>query len=133
MYVRVMPLTVYTCPSDQQTGVYTVLNDLNKPLVDAATISYAACYGTAGFMNQVPDGGDGVLYRASETRIKDVSDGTSSTFIIGERAALFSQAPWVGVLAAGTIRTTPGAAVYKSVIHPASSTQRRRRGHRHLL
>jgi prepilin-type N-terminal cleavage/methylation domain-containing protein/prepilin-type processing-associated H-X9-DG protein len=119
--VRVIPLAVYTCPADQQTGVYTVLTDLNKPLVDAATISYAACYGTAGYMNQVPDGGDGVLYRSSATQIKDVSDGTSSTLMVGERGAFFAQAPWVGVLAAGTIRTTPGAPVYKSVIHPASS------------
>jgi prepilin-type N-terminal cleavage/methylation domain-containing protein/prepilin-type processing-associated H-X9-DG protein len=119
--VRAMPLAVYTCPSDQQTGVYTVLDQLNRPLVTAATNSYSACYGTAGFMNQVPDGGDGVLYRASETRIKDISDGTSTTFLVGEKGAFFTQAPWVGALAAGTIRTTPGAYVYKSVIHPASS------------
>jgi prepilin-type N-terminal cleavage/methylation domain-containing protein/prepilin-type processing-associated H-X9-DG protein len=130
--VRSIPLTVYICPSDQHTGVYTVLDELNRSLVTAATISYSGCYGTAGFMNQIPDGGDGVLYRSSATRIMDISDGTSSTFMVGEKAAFFCQAPWVGALAAGTIRTTPGAYVYKSVIHPASSMPMARIGTKQL-
>jgi len=131
--VRVMPLAVYTCPSDRRTGVYTVLaGGSNQPLVDAATISYAACYGTAGLMTELPDQGDGVFYRASETRIRDIPDGLSNTFAIGERGSVFAQVPWAGVMAAGTVRTTPNAPVFKSVVHPASTMGMARVGNKAL-
>jgi len=130
---RVTSLPVYTCPSDRETGVFTVLNGLDKPLVDAATISYAASYGTAGYMNEIPDGGDGVFYRSSGTQFREISDGLSNTLAIGERPALFTQTAWVGVLAGGTVRTTPNAPVYKSVVHPASSMGMARIGQKQLL
>ncbi len=39
--------------------------------------------------------------------------------MIGERAALFGAGPWAGVMTGGTIRTTPGAPVYSSVVELA--------------
>jgi prepilin-type N-terminal cleavage/methylation domain-containing protein/prepilin-type processing-associated H-X9-DG protein len=108
-------LSVYTCPSDRHTGLFTVLDELtNKPIGDAATNSYAACYGEWGPILETP--GSGLFCRNSCYQLKDVTDGTSSTIALGERGAFFAQSPWAGVFNAGSCRTTPDAPVYTSVV-----------------
>jgi prepilin-type N-terminal cleavage/methylation domain-containing protein len=117
--VRVVPLRVYTCPADSFTGPYTVLTDVNAPLGDAATNSYAACLGWGGNLNTQPDVGNGVFQRNSATRFADIRDGLTQTLAVGERAALFVQTPWAGVMTGGVPRTTPGAPVYASLMEGA--------------
>ncbi|HZT80002.1 MAG TPA: DUF1559 domain-containing protein, partial [Gemmataceae bacterium] len=108
----------YVCPADRSTGVFTVLDETtSRPLVTAATNSYAACYGEWWQVYEAP--GTGMFCKNSATRTLDVSDGTSYTMAIGERAALFSQTPWAGVVSHGSARTTPNAPVYQTVIEPA--------------
>jgi len=116
---RTMMLRVFTCPSDQDTGVFTVLSFRGANLAQAATNSYAACYGWGDNIATQTDAGNGIFFRNSRVRISDISDGTSDTFLIGERGAFFTQTPWAGVMTGGTARTTPGAPVHVSVIDPA--------------
>src|SRR5262249_39529278 len=91
---RTTVLKLFVCPSDLHTGVFTVLSQTGAPLADAATNSYAASFGVAADLDEELDEGNGLFYRNSRVRIAEVTDGTSNTLAVGERAARFTQAPW---------------------------------------
>jgi prepilin-type processing-associated H-X9-DG protein len=116
---RTTELTIYKCPSDRNTGIFQVLDKNNVYLADAATNSYAACFGAGGLIGSQPDLGNGMFFRNSHVRTADIQDGTSNTIAIAERAALFAKAPWAGVMSNGTTRTTPDAPVNIAIVEPA--------------
>ena len=106
---RTAVVQVFVCPSDRNTGVYTVLDRKGNALAQAATNSYAGCFGVGVDIDEELDDGNGVFYRNSRVRITDITDGTGYTIAVGERAALFAQSPWAGAVNFGTTRVTPGA------------------------
>jgi type II secretory pathway pseudopilin PulG len=110
--VRTTVLPLFVCPSDRNTGVYTVLSWINTGAGEAATNSYAACYGYGGHIGEFPTQGNGLFYRNSRIRHADVRDGLSYTLAVGERAALFCKSPWAGCFGNGTIRIDPNAGTY---------------------
>jgi hypothetical protein len=130
--------------------VYTVFNELNAPLGQAATNSYAASFGSYrviqtvdpvtgkeeviayGFINTDPDNGNGLFHRNSRIRYADIRDGLSQTLAVGERAAMFAKSPWSGVMTGGTVRTTPGAPVYTASVELAPTMVMARIGTRSL-
>ena len=107
------------CPSDVNTGVFTVLDDAGQPLGAAHTNSYTANFGSYGLINQQPDTGNGLFQRNSGHSLATILDGTSNTIALGERGAILARAPWAGVFTGGTCRTTPGAPVYGAVVEQA--------------
>jgi prepilin-type N-terminal cleavage/methylation domain-containing protein len=117
--IRTTTLKVYTCPSDRSTGVFMVKTALNQDIGTAATNSYAGNFGVGDSLTVFPDTGNGVLYRNSRLRLTDITDGTSGTLAVGERAALFTQTPWAGAMTGGTARITPDAPVYSAQVEPA--------------
>ena len=103
------PIRAYLCPSDPiPEGPFPVSDALGNAVAMLAPSSYAACVGndsadsTTGLNN---DGiGNGVFYRNSRVRVAEITDGTSQTILIGERAWSINNGTWVGVPTRGVIR-----------------------------
>jgi prepilin-type N-terminal cleavage/methylation domain-containing protein len=121
--VRTTLLKTFVCASDRSTGVFTVTNDANAPLAVAATNSYAACHGTGPDIEEELDDFNGMFSRNSKVRVADITDGTSNTIAVGERAALFTRTPWAGAVNFGTTRLTPGAPAGNSAAVDEAPTQ----------
>lgn len=131
--VRTMPVAIYQCPSDTGVGVYTVMTERNRPLVDCFTNSYVACMGNNSEVGEQADRGTGVFWKNSRVRMADITDGATSTIAIGERAALFCRTPWAGAVNWGSVQTTPGAPVYLAAIEEAPTQVLARAGRLTLL
>jgi type II secretory pathway pseudopilin PulG len=116
---RTARLSIFVCPADSSTGVFLVLDYRDAPLAEAATTSYAGCFGADGDIGEQPDKGNGLFFRNSAVTFKQVTDGSSNTLAVGERASLFCRTPWAGAMSGGTVRITPGAPVATSVIEEA--------------
>jgi prepilin-type N-terminal cleavage/methylation domain-containing protein/prepilin-type processing-associated H-X9-DG protein len=74
-------LALFLCPAD--------------PTNRGFTSNYVACFGRGDFVTD-PDQGDGVFYRNSRTRVRDIEDGPT-TILLGERAASHGPADWAGI------------------------------------
>ncbi len=83
---NVMP--VFRCPSDPGPVQQTNLSSFPAFSVpNQGTSSYVACFGATSVTDQQSNTarGDGAFYRNSRTKMADVTDGLSNTFLIGER------------------------------------------------
>jgi prepilin-type N-terminal cleavage/methylation domain-containing protein/prepilin-type processing-associated H-X9-DG protein len=95
---------VYLCPSDlTPPGAFTVPDGFGDPVALAAPSSYAACVGGDESATTDPIG-LGIFYRNSRTRIADITDGTSSTILVGERAWSNANGIWAGAINGGVIK-----------------------------
>jgi prepilin-type processing-associated H-X9-DG protein len=97
-------LKVYLCPSDLPPATaFAVPDAFGDTVMRAAPSSYAACVGGDESDTTGPTG-LGVFYRNSRTRLADVTDGTSSTLLVGERAWSNANGVWAGAVARGVCR-----------------------------
>jgi len=85
-------IEVYRCPSDPMVG----LNPLRGKW---ATSSYSGNGGNERLPGSVdtPDKLNGIFWKNSSCRIRDIIDGTSNTFMIGERSLDSGSGIWMGV------------------------------------
>jgi prepilin-type N-terminal cleavage/methylation domain-containing protein/prepilin-type processing-associated H-X9-DG protein len=84
-------LPVFVCPSDNAERTFVTAGNP----VTLAHANYVGVFGT----NEIEDGpslGNGVFFRNSRVRIADITDGTSTTFIAGERSSNIALATWTG-------------------------------------
>jgi prepilin-type N-terminal cleavage/methylation domain-containing protein/prepilin-type processing-associated H-X9-DG protein len=115
---------VYLCPSDlTPQQAFTVPDGFGDPVALAAPCSYAACVGGDESDTAGPTG-LGVFYRNSQTRLTDITDGTSTTILIGERAWANANGIWAGAIPGGVIRrgaANPCQPVVAGAWFPAST------------
>jgi prepilin-type N-terminal cleavage/methylation domain-containing protein/prepilin-type processing-associated H-X9-DG protein len=91
-------LKVYLCPSDVvPAGAFAVPDAFGQAVAVVGPSSYAGCVG--GDESGTSDlTGQGVLYRNSATRLTDITDGTSQTILVGERAWSNANGTWAGAV-----------------------------------
>lgn len=82
-------LEVFLCPSDTYSFNYHVVrDDSTTPAERYAAASYAANWGPATAtvnLDDTPTQSDGVFYRNSRSKTRDILDGLSNTLAFGER------------------------------------------------
>jgi prepilin-type processing-associated H-X9-DG protein len=114
---------MFLCPTDITPEIAVAVNDASgNQLALAAPSSYAACVG--GDESAPSDAtGWGIFYRNSRIRMADITDGTSKTIMVGERAWSNSKGIWAGAVNKGVIERGPlnpcpniGAANYPAAV-----------------
>lgn len=111
-------LPAWQCPSDPKPDTW-IIDEEGSPgtaLATLPTANYIGAFGTeeldgcenaAGTAPVAANGqciGNGVMYHNSKVRIRDITDGTTNTFIIGERRTdigLGWFSTWPGMVAEG--------------------------------
>lgn len=105
-------IPIYLCPSDMQQGPFPIPNGFGGAGAVVAPCSYAACVG--GDESGTDDAsGYGIFYRNSRTQLTEITDGTSNTIMVGDRAWSNANGIWAGAISGavckrGRLNPCPG-------------------------
>lgn len=97
---RVKGLVGYRCPSDRMPApIWTArkYDAAGNPVADICDLAAANYIGVFG-VGEPGVAGDGLFFRNSAIRTKEILDGASNTLAIGERASSLANATWVGAV-----------------------------------
>ena len=110
---RSVTLPGFRCPSDSSNERWTILDETTlAPITEIPTANYVGSFGTT----EIDDcellapgnscSGDGVFFHNRGISFRDILDGTSSTFVVGERRTNRDVTPnwestWMGIVPNG--------------------------------
>jgi prepilin-type N-terminal cleavage/methylation domain-containing protein len=109
---RITRVSVFRCPSDTGLDTWEIEEEANPGVVitTLATANYVGSFGTTELEECEPGGsgltngqclGNGSLFHNGKVLLRDYLDGTSNTFICGERVSTAGYSTWVGVVPEG--------------------------------
>ena len=105
---RVRAIKTYVCPSDVTPQSWLAerhdsVGNSQGVICDLAAANYVANYG----VSEPGVDGEGLFFRNSAVRLRDVSDGASHTLAVGERSFHWGPATWTGVAKEASIVPAP--------------------------
>jgi prepilin-type processing-associated H-X9-DG protein len=105
---RSTALSMFLCPSSPAPrGPLTIKDASGKVLVaDLAAGQYIAVAGQFE-PEEFPGTNNGVFYRNSSIGLRDITDGSSMTLMVGERSRNVADATWVGMIPSGLSCNNP--------------------------
>ena len=107
MTARTAILSTFLCPSNVGSGPVVVRNSMGTVLTsDLSAGQYVASAGQLE-PGEFPDSNNGVFYRNSRNGIRDITDGSSTTLMVGERSRNVADATWVGAVPTAQLCTNP--------------------------
>jgi len=114
---RLTVINSFLCPSDAwRLDIFTVVDSTTTnttrgaPICDVASSNYVGSVGSGDPSSLYPyiidaddgppgrDNGNGIFFRNNVITIAQVTDGTSQTFLAGERSQNLSRASWTGAV-----------------------------------
>jgi prepilin-type N-terminal cleavage/methylation domain-containing protein/prepilin-type processing-associated H-X9-DG protein len=114
---RLTVLASFLCPSDAwRRDTFTVVDSTTTgttagaPICDVASSNYVGSVGTGDPSSLYPyiidagdgppgrDNGNGIFFRNHSVTLASVLDGSSQTFVVGERSQNLSRATWTGAV-----------------------------------
>jgi prepilin-type N-terminal cleavage/methylation domain-containing protein/prepilin-type processing-associated H-X9-DG protein len=100
-------LAVFLCPSNVGSGP-VVASSLTGTILttDVAAGQYVASAGQLE-PGEFPDSNNGMFYRNSRNGLRDITDGSSTTLMVGERSRNIADATWVGAVPTWQLCTNP--------------------------
>jgi prepilin-type N-terminal cleavage/methylation domain-containing protein/prepilin-type processing-associated H-X9-DG protein len=101
---RVMVVRSFICTTDDTPKTWPAVqrDSAGMPVATICEVAPASYVGVFGVSEPGVDG-EGIFFRNSKVAVKDITDGTSKTMIVGERSFRWSQATWVGAVTKANI------------------------------
>jgi prepilin-type processing-associated H-X9-DG protein len=101
-------LSVYLCPSSSGSGPVS-LRSGERGQIAITGVAAGQYLGSAGQgeIEDVPGNNNGVFFRNSRVALRDITDGTGQTLMVGERSRNLCDATWVGAIPSLVVCTNP--------------------------
>ena len=112
--VRTVSLSAFLCPSSTGGSGPVALKDAGGAtlVTDLSPGQYVASAGQLE-VEEFPAQNNGIFYRNSRNGVRDITDGTSTTMMAGERSRNVADATWMGVIPYSQVCTNPKWSVQK--------------------